>query len=475
MHTQNRLWTALWLTMVLTLTACGSSEQIGNASRGGPTPDATLTGPITSGLRGHALWDSWFRLDELGYVEEEYFITGVATSKQADGADAPFTTRFILRRPANASAFNGTVVLDWVNVTAQFENAVDTLNSQQHFLREGYAYVHVSAQAAGVCCLPALTPKVWDPVRYGPLDHPGDDYAFSMLNQIARAIRAPQGLDPMGGLQVEKVLAAGQSQSANQLFEFVTEGHVDPSVIDGVLIHSSIGRVFQAPPPVPVLHLLSDYEAQPEGPSTTDNVVLWEVAGSSHQDFHVGYQQVLGQGLRAAASVPQRPASAYFDLLDVAGSFGDQPNPLYAACILAGASFPMRYAVNAAFHHLNQWVRGGPRPPAAERYQFDEAGTLATDRFGNALGGIRLPPVDVPVARYQSTLCGLGGITVPFTSLELGAEYGSHAAYVCAMESATAASIAEGFLLPADAEDLMQRVRGAANRFLVPGVAGCGS
>lgn len=469
-----RACAALWVAVLaMTLQGCGSSEEAGALAPPVTTPAATLDGPISSGLRGHALWDSWFRLDELGYVEEEYFISGMARSKVAGGADAPYTTRFILRRPADAARFNGTLVLDWVNVSAQFENAVDTLNSQQFFLREGYAYAHVSVQAAGICCLPLLTPKTWDPLRYGPLSHPGDDYAFSMLNQIARAIRAPQALDPMGGLRVQKVLAAGQSQSANQLFEFVTEGHIDPAMIDGVLIHSSVGRLFQVPPRVPVLQLLSDYEARPEAPISDRNLVLWEVAGSAHQDFHVGYQQVLGQGLRAAASLPQRSAQAYFDLLEVAGNYGEQPHPLHAVCVVAGASFPMRYAVNAAFHHLDRWVRGGPRPPAAPRYAFDEAGALASDRFGNALGGIRLPPVEVPVARYQSTVCGLGGITVPFSTPMLGAEYGSHGAYICAMQGAAAASVADGFLLPADAEDLLRRAQAAANRFTVKGTTDC--
>lgn len=462
-----------FLLLAMLLSACGSSSVDRAADDvGGRTPAATLIGPVTGGLRGHALWDSWFRLDELGYEEAEYFVSGTAVSK-VDGALAPYTTRFIWRRPSDPAAFNGTVVLDWVNVTAQFENAVEILNSQQHFLREGYAYAHVSVQAAGLCCLPLLTPKVWDPLRYAPIDHPGDDYAFSMLNQIARAIRSPGDIDAMNGLPVRTVLAAGQSQSAIQLFEFVNDEHVDPAVIDGVLVHSSIGRVFRKSPPVPVLHLLTDYEAVVEGPSVRDNIVLWEIAGAAHQDFHVGYQQVFGQALRAAASLPPRPASAYFDLLDIAGNYGEQPHPLHPVCILAGASFPARYAVNAAFHHLNSWARGGPRPPEGARYLFDDDDALATDRFGNALGGIRLPPVEVPVARYQSTLCGLGGITVPFTRQQLNAEYGSHGAYLCALKTAIAQSLADGFLLPADADDLLRRARAAGNRFAVAGSEKC--
>ena len=49
------------------------------------------------------------------------------------------------------------VVLDWANVTAQFEIPVDTLEARQMLMREGFAYVHVSAQKAGLCCTPTCS------------------------------------------------------------------------------------------------------------------------------------------------------------------------------------------------------------------------------------------------------------------------------------------------------------------------------
>src|SRR5438067_13658443 len=98
----------------------------------------------------------------------------------------------MLSRPVDPTKFNGTVLLDWVNVTAQFENAVDTVEASSSLLREGFAVVWVSAQAAGLCCTP-LTPEVWDPVRYGSLHHPGDDYAADMFSQVAKAMRTRHG------------------------------------------------------------------------------------------------------------------------------------------------------------------------------------------------------------------------------------------------------------------------------------------
>ena len=137
-------------------------------------PNPTVTGPITGGLKGFPLWDSWYEVGSLGYTQAEYFVEGTAKACSAGTATCPdaipvpasYRTRIIVTRPTDPAKFNGTVVMDWVNVTAQFENAVDTVESHDYLLRQGYAFVHVSAQAAGICCTP-LTPQVWDPVRYG--------------------------------------------------------------------------------------------------------------------------------------------------------------------------------------------------------------------------------------------------------------------------------------------------------------------
>ncbi len=433
-----------------------------------------VRGPIgTAGVRGHPLWDSWYSLADLGYMEEEYFISGRA-KVQPDGPETDYTTRIIVRRPADPARFNGTVLLDWVNVTAQFENAVDTLEAHAFLEREGYAYVHVSAQAAGLCCTP-LTPKIWDPERYAELNHPGDEFSFDMFSQIAKAIRTPAEVDPMGGLHVQTILAAGQSQSAIRLHDYVNKGYARSRVLDAILIHSDpdAGKSFAEPVPVPVLQLLSDFEALPEEPGSNENYVLWEIAGSAHQDFWVGYHQEVGQGPRVLLHAPQQPGSADADLHLVAGNYGEQLHPLHATCILAGTAFPMRYAVNAALHHLDRWARTGARPPQGPRYEFDASGMLARDGFGNALGGIRYPPVEVPAASYVSTLCGLGGITIPFTELQLQLLYPTHADYFCRMQAATRQTVLAGFLLPADAEDLMTRVEAAGNRWLTAGERDC--
>jgi hypothetical protein len=452
------------LPFVLLLALAGPAGVPGTGSAA--VPDPVVEGPIGRiGIHGFPLWDSWFSLTELGYEEAEYFVSGTARNLET-GATAPYTTRIIVTRPVSPDRFKGTVMLDWVNVTAQFENAVDSITAHEFLLREGWAYVHVSAQAAGICCTP-LTPKIWDPVRYKRLSHPGDDYSLDIFSQVARAVRTPAGVDPMDGLAVERVIAAGQSQSASRLYDYVTKAQADAGEIDGFLIHGGGSKQYDAAPPAPVLHLFSDAEASPSEPNQTENYRLWEIAGAAHSDFYIGYHQVVGQGPRFAGG-PKRPASADTQMHRVAGNYGEQPHPLQALCVVAGATFPMRYATDAALYRLDEWIRTGVAPPNGPRFRFTAAGQLAKDGFNNTLGGVRLPPVDVPVARYLSTTCALGGITIPFTTAELIRLYPTHAIYYAKMVAATNASVAAGFMLPPEADDLLTRACAAKSRWLVP-------
>jgi len=325
----------------------------------------------------------------------------------------------------------------------------------------------VSAQMAGICCTP-LTPKVWDPVRYGSLAHPGDEYSYDIFSQVAQAIRSPGSVDPMGGLRVEKEIAAGQSQSAMYLDTYVRQVQPAAGVIDGFLIHGGGSKTWTPSPSVPVIHLLADTEASPEDPTTSTNYRLREIAGTSHSDFWIGYEQEFGQGPRATVDQPQQRYSDEQQLNVTAGNYGEIAHPMDATCILAGATFPMRYAVSTALHDLNAWVRNpSATPPIAPRFQFNGA-VLAQDQYGNTLGGVRLPPIDVPVARYVSRSCGLGGITVPFTDSELHALYPTHRVYYSEIVSKTNAAVTAGWLLPPDGQDLLARACAAKVRWQQP-------
>jgi hypothetical protein len=122
-------------------------------------------------------------LNSYGYVEEEFFLDGDATTYVASGelsidgvwkavanGQSPYRTRLLVRRPALARNFNGTVFVEWLNVTMGSDGAPGFTLAREELLRGGYGYVGVSAQQVGVDAL-----KSTDDSRYGTLNHPGDE------------------------------------------------------------------------------------------------------------------------------------------------------------------------------------------------------------------------------------------------------------------------------------------------------------
>ena len=129
----------------------------------------------------------------------------------------PYTTRIVVRRPVSEAASNGVVLAEWLNVSNQWDQEVDWFQTHEHLMREGYTWVGVSAQRVGANFLPT-----WDEERYGEVavdaeGVPTDALSYDIFAQAAQAVRNPEGVDPMGGLDVDNVLAIGASQSAGRM------------------------------------------------------------------------------------------------------------------------------------------------------------------------------------------------------------------------------------------------------------------
>ena len=75
------------------------------------------------------------------------------------GATAPYTTRIVVRRPSDPKKFNGTVLVEWLNVSGGTDAAPDFAFLHRDIVREGYAWVGASAQQAGI----ELTDSIDDP------------------------------------------------------------------------------------------------------------------------------------------------------------------------------------------------------------------------------------------------------------------------------------------------------------------------
>ena len=112
--------------------------------------------------------------------------------------------------------------------------------------------------------------------------------------------------------------------------------------------------------------------------------------------------------------------------------------------------------VRGAFHNLQLWARRGIRPPRAQGIELDAKLEIRRDQYGNALGGLRMPYIDTPVAAHSGYLApgGMGGITGakrPFAPETLEALSPDHASYVAKFSAATDRLLAERWISADDA------------------------
>ena len=484
-------------TPIATQTPTATTSTVPTIEASIPTVEGPITGPgapfLTNTLSDQALASA-------GYEAKEYFVSGTATSYravndlQANGMwevepaeSAAYKTRILVYRPVDPAAFNGTVVMEWFNVSGGLEAAPDWTSMHNELIRRGYAWIGVSAQIGGVegggvtLGLYNLPLKEADAKRYGSLNHPGDGYCYDIFSQAARAIRNPGDVNTFAGYHVERILAVGESQSAFRLVTYINAIYPRVQLFDGFLVHSragsasslgnetmadlsksSLATVFlRTDIKVPILILETEtdvvlfgyYKARQDD---TDNIRLWEMAGTAHADLYT----IKGAGDTGTDS-------AVANVVEVSN-----PVPGVIECPLPINSGPQHFIAKAAIYQLDKWVRIGITPPTADRLEVaGDPPAFVLDKFGNVKGGIRTPYVDLPIARLSGEGQPVGlddpsgrflwGTTKLFDKATLAALYPDHDTYVTAVKNATDAAVKAGFLMPEDGE--LIKAAGAAS------------
>jgi hypothetical protein len=453
-----------------------------------------VTGPVTGGQGVIQLQGTSFPLSSVGYEQSEYFLSGTAASyapvtplgangewQVAPATTAPYTTRIVVDRPTNPAKFNGTVIVEWLNDTAGFDTAAEWIAGHDELIRDGFAWVGVSAQQVGVNAL-----KEADPVRYAALSHPGDSYSYDIFSQAGQAIRSDSA-QILGGLTPSRLLAAGESQSAFRLTTYIDAVQPLARVYGGFLVYSRGGSgapLSQSPQAsvldpavvdfrpdlgVPVLDLETETDLfMPEsstlpgsGPylpaqqADSAGFRLWETAGTSHADNYISN---IGAADTGSGATDVAAFNAMLSPPDTLGGVIPCADPLNTG--------EEHYVVDAAEYALNLWVATGLPPAEAARLQVNAAGTgYVTDANGNVEGGIRTPAVQVPVATLSglgntgsgvaALFCSLVGTTTPFSAAKLAALYPLHALFTTEWATATAEDVFAGFIRPADAVQLV--------------------
>ncbi|HUP72966.1 MAG TPA: alpha/beta hydrolase domain-containing protein [Acidimicrobiales bacterium] len=392
-----------------------------------------ITGRITGGTHGWPFAAATFDLDEHGYVEDEWLLEGRAqlydhragTGRSFDGRwsavpteTTAFATRLLVRRPVDAARFNGTVVLFWNNVSLGF----DLLAGESPEIYDGgFAFVGVSTQRNGV---------------HG---YPGG--ASQSANWLATYLNAVQPLTrALDGFILDIYFGNGSplAVSADTASRLATPKDIP----DAVTKMPPGSHLLRDDLDIPVFVLNSETEAtgfHPVRQPDSDRFRHWEVAGHAHGSRRRGTDRL--------------PSNWPRDL-------GTEESPMGTpsdANVLT-----MEPVRSAALHHFQRWLTDGTAPPRQPPIEFDieeRCPVIRRDHLGIAVGGVRLPDVDVPTASHRGVAADgtlvLTGSTTPFSDEMLRALYPTRNAYCERYRMAVAGAVDAGVLLPVDADRLL--------------------
>jgi hypothetical protein len=433
------------------------------------------------------------------YVEEEYFVSGVATIYTYNETpvrgeiivqpinptfpqtvDVPYTTRIIVRRPVEAADFSGTLVIEWWNSTAGFDTAPAWDPAAEFIAREGWVYVGVTNSIDTIkflrddqCLLMGAIAIADCQTRYADLVLPHNGMAFEMVSQIANLLK--NSADPQNplppGFEVERLYHVGQSQQGGSMVTYASAFHFpvndgyfvqgastarrinygpvcgadgSPAYPDCTPALSGDDRLVATDLEVPVIRGMTETEvggvlANGLRQADTQTFRYYEIAGATHVTVHKGVEVIPGVILLEDFC------------LNEMNTFADGP-------VLGSL------VQQAMWKNLDEFVKNGTPMPHGTLIE-DDAGVIRRDAYGNALGGIRTPDMEVPIARYDPNntfdptlpsfihdiaqlACYLSGSVFPFDEATIDSLYADHTDYVNQVSAAADALVAEGFLLP---------------------------
>lgn len=425
--------------------------------------DITISGPVCDGMHGWAYGTYFGDIRKYDYIEEEYFLSGTAQSCQpvneltGDGRwtvemqnAEPYETRILVRRPANDDKFNGTVIVEWADMSNGYEL---TYSEAQGIYENGFAYVSVTADKASVDSL-----REWDNDRYGDLNIPKADMAYDIFKQAARAIgpqRQTGTKDPMNGLAVKRMIAVGVSDAGSAVLSYANAVQPVDNTFDALIIAvcggearnfgsdaHTIGTLVRSDLTVPVMVLNSQSEAldyvqyrQPD----TSLFRSWEIAGASHapdEQSRFLRNKTDRDGITDAA---KRTYEEY------------PPNEIN-----------WLYTLDAAYLRVHEWITDGTAPQSFEPIAI-ENNAYVLDAYGNVLGGVRLPEMEIPTARYIARPeQPQAGYTIRFSEEELTSLYPNHEAYITKITEAAAEAENAGVILPYRTEEYINMAKTAS-------------
>ncbi|MGS0688506.1 alpha/beta hydrolase domain-containing protein [Nakamurella sp. GG22] len=470
-----------------------------------------ITGPIRVTRNSHPFGGAAYtavpeNLAEIGYVEEEYFISGLANvyTWPAPGpavirtADAPYTTRILVRRPAKEGKFSGNVVVEPLNPSNLFDLNLGWGLMHEELIRKGDVWVGVTVKPVSMQTL-----KTFDPKRYAalsmdnplPLSDPANcstvpadssrstenGLAWDIYSQVGELLRSKSAKNPVayGDRKLKKGLTLygfGYSQTGGYMYDYINavaplaKEQTGRSTYDGYIVavaggaFAGIYPINQCEPVpavddprrqlsnvgVPVMHVMSqsDYlrgitSRRPDSDWPSDRYRGYEMAGAGHAT----------------------PTELEFAALPEDIIKGGRDVPPMECNEGPRSRFPSSIFFDAILHNLDLWVRKDVPPPHGSPIVVQN-GQPVLDEFGNVQGGLRSPYVDVPTSTWNGTstgasFCFIAGHEIPFSAERLRELYPTHSDYVRAVVRDTRALVKQGFITGYDGRMLIREAQRA--------------
>lgn len=443
---------------------------------------------------------------DYGYREEEYFLSGKANVYDADADDKlvlkaeglPYKNRILVRRPADPAKFSGRVYVDILNATQGYDIEDQWHRTYLWCMEHGHAYVGITSKPINVQSLKNFNyyryqslnwpsaQQVPSPTLFRSATLPGTEegLVWDIISQTAWALRHGGDRNCLGGLKPAHVYLTGQSQSGAYLNTYVS--YFDPflgepdgtHLFDGYL--NIVGALVQR----------NLCQANNIGPLKLSRRKMHACATpyiclSSEADLTLFNQFLPDVDLLSIkvenSDTPQGKCRYYefsgsphtdiicpvlTDVEDIRKTGQPLPN-LNPELLCSINDFPLDIYVCGLLEQLHRWAVNHTAPavvPPLER----ENGKLKRDDFGNALGGLRTPFVDVPIGQYIASNPddpeGICGKIVYFTEDQFRKLYGTPEHYAELFDRAVESQIAGGWISESDVTRMCRWSREAVQK-----------
>lgn len=410
--------------------------------------------PQTSATRPPSEFDEALPEFSPHYIEDEYLLAGTANcyAGPATGPATvvsgghPYVTRVLARYPKDPSRFSGRVLVEPFNTTYGVDRDALWLHVAGLLQAQGDAWIGISVRAWSSEEL-----KRRDAQRYADVDISSNDLVWDLLRAIGTLVKQGGRRSPLGELPVRRAYLGGYSQSAVDTATFAA---AFGAVYDGYFPASHAASLT----PLTVGEGLPRFEYSPMPPSPAGVPVVEIQPQSDVEGF--GFEGFVNPGSASVRREDSDAAGDRFRLYEIAGA----PHAAkIVGCDGDGSSFPMSAFVRAALRNLFRWAEDDVAPPRAPRIALrvdDVVAQAAVDRFGNAIGGVPSPFLDVPIARYEAhstpgPLCALAGRETPLPYEVLAERYGDVQTYLAEFTNSLDEIIRAGYLLEDDRPALL--------------------